>query len=100
MLRITGYSDDILSIESDFGSSKEYPVDGKIAIVTVTNLAGGVEISAWYQGPCWAYTFMQLPDSETEVPWPIVLDQDSTYSLAVEIQCSDNVKWKVEMETA
>ena len=100
MIRISGYSDDVVSIDFDETKSEEIDCFEETVILTFKNSnEEGVEISAWYDGPCWAFTIMQLPDSETEVPWPISIDSESSYSLAVEIQCDEDYSWSYEKES-
>ena len=99
MIKISGLSNDVVSIESDFGDNEEIAVEpGRSVAITLMNTHGqGVDIVVWYEGPTWGFSILQLEDEETEVPWPISIDQDSTYSLAVEIQCGEDVKWTHEL---
>lgn len=99
MIRISGYSDDIVHIESDFTGTEEIDCHNQTVILVFKNSKGsGVEISMWYEGPTWAFTIMQLPDEEIEVPWPIVIDQESSYSLVLEIQAGEDISWTYEKE--
>ena len=100
MIRISGYSDDIVSLEFDNADTEEIDCHGETVVLTFKNSNDeGIEISAWYDGPCWAFTIMQLPDTESEVPWPISIDSESSYSMIVEIQCTDDYTWSYEKES-
>ena len=98
MITLTGYSDDMASITTEDGAD-EIGCFGETVIFTFLNdKKEGVEIHMWYEGPTWAFTIMQLPNSEIEIPWPIVLDQDSSYSMTLEIQSGEDITWTYEKD--
>lgn len=96
MITITGYSDDIVYIESD-GDSEEVSAFESLVQIKIENEQGGVEINTWYEGPSWAFTFFQMENEEIEVPWPIEINQDSSYSMKIEIHCPENTKYTFDV---
>ncbi len=98
MINLTGFSDDNVVITTDQGSDEIPCYNEKVIFTFLNSKKEGVEIRVWYDVPTWAFTVMQLPDEEIDVPWPITIDQDSSYSLVLEIQSEDDITWTYEKE--
>lgn len=92
MIRIYGHSDDCIEIE---GSVKdEIGAWDKPRAITITDRIGqGVRVLAQYapgDAAVWRFSVEQL-DEDVPVPWPIRITPAHGYSVAVEIDCGDDV---------
>ena len=98
MIRINGMDDDTVQIDTDNGSvNVPLPIRESV-IVTASSEDGGVEVSIWFEGPWWAFSIMQLPGEDVEVPWTVTFDQESSYSMVAEIQCPEDTSWEYTTE--
>lgn len=98
MTEIYGIDNDTVVMESDTGKNEEIPLkDREIAVITLENQEGGVVIYAWYETPSWAFTVCQIEGEEIPVPWEVVLNQDSSYSMRVSVDTPTDVKIKYEV---
>ncbi len=96
MLKISGYSDDIVSIEGDI--SDEISAMKRVATLVIgSNATGGLVVRMayspkWSPDSTWVATVAQVTE-DAEIPWPVRIvhgrkdSGDVYHSVVVEIDC-------------
>jgi hypothetical protein len=83
MIRIYGHSDDCICLDGDIVDEVGAYDEGRT--ITIGGEGEGLEVRAEYVG-VWKFTLNQV-DADVPVPWPIRVETEHGYSLAVVIEC-------------
>lgn len=90
----SGASDDLIEIEGVKGGDEYSGMTGRDEIVAGTfNVGGKLRVRALYDG-CWSFAVGQVDEDIPLPDWPISVTQhpETPYSVALVIECPDDVK--------
>jgi len=109
MIRVSGYSDDGITIDGDLKDSMDTCArDGVHGVIVIGDKAGGCVVRAFYNETwctvdegfgCWSLAVSQV-DEGCPIPWNVTVRHDTIrgevgYSTVVDVDCpaGTHVKW-------
>ena len=99
MITISGYSDDIVSIDADDGSGDELDdcAQQTERVIMVGGDDGGLVVCVTYapgDKATWRIA-VDLVDEDVPIPWPVrITNGDRGYTPALVIECPPGTPWK------
>lgn len=95
MIRIYGHSDDVVVIDNH-GDLDEAGAFDSSKTITIGGEGEGLQVVAKYgKAGVWQFTLRQV-DEGVDCPWPVRIERQHEYSLAVVIDCPSGtpIDWK------
>ena len=91
MIRIFGHSDDCFEIRGD--EKEEFGAINKRVEILIGDKTAGVVVGGRFGDTgVWEFDVCQV-DEGVPVPWPIAIETEHEYSLAVVVRCPPGTPW-------